>query len=474
MAAEKQPTPWEMAADDVISVMLNDSDGCDRILHHYGVMPGHMPSAAHKATFEAIRNCVAAKEPLHDASIMARAGSSVDLIWLTQVKALFSDTVLAALPYTAKRLVNFGLNAGVVRILKLAEAEIAKGKSHADVIPRLMTALTGLNTAHEVRGETADVNGAEFLRFMHSTPPTLPLTGIPWLDALTGGVNRGHMWWIAAPYKSRKSTVMLNIALGLFMTWFTRGCAGEPPSIGMASGEMTRNRVIAQLVAMLAVAYIRRRGWWTERFTAGTTAYPLHMISADALMKSREQYRQWDKRRIEAVDYGIAQYMQFSKAFRLYDSMPGGGLGTFDDLLTTMRRDIHLNKTNVFFVDYLQLFAPPGMKLFEFMSSAALRLQRFAQTENVTVIGLVQQNEETIRSGSSYSAGVKGGGDAAATADYLITSLYRAGDLADDDTKLQLTMKLSRHSTGGADTQHVHDIHPASGLLLASDWIGRL
>jgi replicative DNA helicase len=474
VTAEQVQSPWEMAADDVLSVMLNDESGRNRILYEYGVKPAHMPTAQHRLTFEAITDCMRANDPINDVSIIERTGPAVNVVWLATVKLLFDDMRLIAIPYSAKRLIEHGTNAGVRRILKMADEELAKGKSHDNVTPRLMTALTAINTAKEVTGETADVNAADFMDFMDSEPPSLPLTGLPWLDALTGGVNRGHMWWIAAPYKSRKSTVMLNIALGLMMTWFTRGCAGEPPSISIASGEMTRRRVIAQLVAMMAVAYVRRRNWWQERFTAGSTSYPLHMISADSLMKAQKNYRQWDTRRVEAVDYGVRQYAQFSKALRIYDSQTGGGLGSFEALMTTMRRDIHLYKTNVFFVDYLQLFAPGGMKLFEFMSGASLQLQRFAQANNVTVIGLVQQNEETIRSGSSYSAGVKGGGDAAATADYLITSLYRAGDFVDDDTKLQLTMKLSRHSTGGGDTQHVHDIHPASGLLLASDWIGRL
>jgi hypothetical protein len=35
-------------------------------------------------------------------------------------------------------------------------------------------------------------------------------------------------------------------------------------------------------------------------------------------------------------------------------------------------------------------------------------------------------------------------------------------------------MKLSRHGDGGGDTKKVHDIHPQSGLLLESEWIGRL
>jgi hypothetical protein len=471
----REPSNWENAADDILSVMLRDERGRNRVMYEFSVTPADMPSLKHRRLFEAVRATVAAGEMIHDTTVRARCETDVPLDWYSQVDTLFDPLRLAALPYNVAIVKRNGMNARARNELREAEQSIANGKAYSDVLPGLMTALTGLETGSIIEGETADLLADSFADLMASAPPALNLTGIPWLDGNTGGVDYGHMWWIAAPYKSRKSTVMLNIALGLMMTWYTRGCVGTPPSLGIASAEMPRARVIAQLVAMMAVAYIRRRGWWTERFTAGNTAYPLHMMSARTLMNARVAYRQWDARRDEAVDYGIRQYANFGRSLRVYDrSKEGGGLSDLKSLFTIMRRDMHLYQTNVFFIDYLQLLQPPDSKLFEYMSYAARELQKFATGEGVTLVVLAQQNEDTIKTGTSYSAGIKGGGDAASTADYLLTSLYKAGDFADDATKLLLTMKLSRHGDGGGDTKRVHEIHPQSGLLLESEWIGRL
>jgi hypothetical protein len=137
---------------------------------------------------------------------------------------------------------------------------------------------------------------------------------------------------------------------------------------------------------------------------------------------------------VEAIRFAVNQLRAFGKASRVYDRRPkSGNLTSFQHLISAIRRDKHIHKANVFFVDYLQIFRPPSEKLFDFMSSAALELQTLAGNEGVTLVVL-----------------------------------------ADDDTKIELTMKLSRHGMGGGDTKRQMDIHPMSGLLMESDWIGRL
>jgi replicative DNA helicase len=473
--SDATPSTYELAADDVLAVMLNDETCRQQAVYEYSIMPAHMPTLAHRKLYEAILACMAAGEPIHDTALLEKCGSVVTLDFLSQRAVLSDDSRKRALPFNAAKIRKHGMSAGTRNILKIADDELAAGKPYDNVTARLVTALTSLDSGEEVIGETADARADKLSDLLDSEPVTLPSTGLPWLDLLTGGVDRGHIWWIGAPYKSRKSTVMLNIAVGMLMSWFTRGCVGEPPSVGIGSGEMFTERIDAQIAAMLAVAYIKRRGWWQERFTIGSTAYPLHMISADTILKARANHRSWDPRRVEAIRFAVNQLRAFGKASRVYDRRPkSGNLTSFQHLISAIRRDKHIHKANVFFVDYLQIFRPPSEKLFDFMSSAALELQTLAGNEGVTLVVLAQQNEETIKTGAGYSAGIKGGGDAAATADYLLTSLYKSGDLADDDTKIELTMKLSRHGMGGGDTKRQMDIHPMSGLLMESDWIGRL
>ena len=73
---------------------------------------------------------------------------------------------------------------------------------------------------------------------------------------------------------------------------------------------------------------------------------------------------------------------------------------------------------------------------------------------------LNQKNEEGVRgSGESYSPNVKGGGDAAAAADFLLIPKIDK----DVPNAMNLELKLSRHTRTGNGT---HIIAPSSGLIL--------
>lgn len=470
------PSVWELAADDLVAVLLNDEQGRNQIVYELNIMPAHMPTQQHRAVFEAVKACMAAGEPIHDTTVRDKCGSVVPLDWYTQRAYLFDDSRLNMTSWNAGIVRKHGMSSGVRHILKKADDMLAGGTAYEDVTGRLMTALAGLDSGTTIRNETGGAAADEFAQLMNSDAPMLPKVGLPWLDALTGGVDRGHMWWIAAPYKSRKSTVMLNVALGLYMTWMTRGGTGPAPSIGIASGEMPRARISAQFVAMLAAAHIMRMHRWNGTYQHNGRDYPMHQISPTLLQQARKEYRKWHPHRVEAVDYGIEQYRQSRNVMRIYDrSHDGGALGDLRSLMTIMRRDKHMFGTTVFFIDYLQMFmGDQDPTLFDYVSRASFNLQRFAASEGITLVILAQQNEETIKNGGSSSGGVKGGGDPTATADYFITSKYRTGELPSDGSQLELMLKFSRHGVGGDDTRRACDIHAPSGLLLDHQWIARI
>lgn len=473
------PSVWELAADDVLSVMYEDEQYRNKALYELKLRAAHFPTPKHTALFNAMEALHQQGLPPHDTVIREQYGSVIPLEWLSQIVCMTDGTRFTAFEQNVAIVRKHGLTNGAKQLLTLAGAQLDKGQPLEQVTSNLITVLMGLDKSSTVKRETASDMADDFQTLMNSTPAPLLLTGIHWLDSLTGGMDKGHMWWIAAPYKSRKSTVMLNIALGLLMTWVTKGCVGEPPSIGIASGEMPRPRIAASFVSMIAAAYFKRADMWDEsieyRVNNETKYYPLAGISPKMLLDARANYRRWDARRVKAVDYGIAQFRQFEKSLRVYDRTPdGGSLADVKQLITVIRRDLHRYKTNAFMIDYLQIFkGASDAKLYDYVANASLELQKFAQSEGVTLVVLAQQNEETIRSGSTYSAGIKGGGDPAATADYLITSRYKSGDVTDEN-QLELTMKLSRHGSGGGDVNRLLEIHPSSGLLLESDWIGRL
>jgi hypothetical protein len=292
---------------------------------------------------------------------------------------------------------------------------------------------------------------------MDAEPDKFTSTGIPWIDTLTGGIAAdGRMWWIGGAYKSRKTTLALNVLLSALMTNTDVSCA-------MLNKEVNIRYNNAALVAMLAVGYLKASG----RYVVGQ-----NVISADNLYRAKAGYKRWQPQYVEAIDWAITRYWQLEKRIRLYDAQPEhGGLYDLASIERVIRRDIALYGGRVFFIDYLQLFHGAG-EIYERVSGLSMALQSLAVRNNVTLFVLAQLNEESIKTGGTgYSPGVKGGGDPAQTANYFMVTRYKQGEYENDDTKLQVEMKLSRHGMGGSNVKTALDIDAASGLLLESNWI---
>lgn len=473
VAAAKLPSVWELAAEDILSTMLREEGAAHRAFFDYGVRPAHMPSPQAAALFTAIMATVNCKEPLHDTTVRSKCESVVSLEWYAQVYTLYDPTRSDAFESNCKIVRKHGMDTGFIKLLTTAVEQVRGGKmTRQSAIESLMTVMSGFDAEATVKNETAYEQARLLDAFFEGEPKPLVLTGIPWVDENTGGFDLAQLWLLAAPYKSRKSTVMLNIALSLLMNWITGKREGPPPSIGIMSGEMLRIRVNTQLIAMLAIAYLIKAGWYE---LAGESGTPLNLLSARLLKQAQSRYKSWDKAKVKAIDWAREQHRQFNNRLRVYDSTPeGGALNSFASLERMMLRDRELYKGTYYFIDYFQLFAVHDEgTYFERVSGAALGLQRFVKRHNISAVLLAQQNEDAIKNGSGYSAGVKGGGDATAAAEFVIESRYRTTpEMKEDD--LSLKMKHSREDRGGDNTGKLVKIHPGSGLILDSTWIKRL
>lgn len=462
MQAERTPTPYELAADDVISVLLNEESAYDTASFELGLLPAHFPTPQHKAAYEVISELRTNKLPVHDTIVMDKSGGAVKLDWISQVFALYDATRTGLVFRENVKLVKeHGIRNGVQRVLNTAATQLVDGKKSVSlVISQLMDILPNVQTDTATRGETAAEIGKDFIAMMNSEPAPLLSTGLAWVDEISGGFDRKHLWWIAGAYKQRKSTLMLAFALNAVM---------QNASIAILSREMPRKRVAAQMVAMMSVAYLVREGQYNGM---DRNLIPINSISANALMKAGKNYRRWHPLKVKAVDYGIECWLKFEKLLRIYDSSESGGaLSDWSSIQKTVKRDKALYGLDVLFVDYMQLFSAPGLNTYEQTAFISKNLQKLTIREDVTTVVVAQKNEDSIKDGKkSYSPGIKGGGDAAASADFLLVTSYKQNDEA-DDTKLTARMQLSRHGIGGADVEHVFDIHPASGLFLESSWI---
>lgn len=462
MQAERTPSPYELAADDVIAVLLNEETALDKSVYEMGLLAAHMPTPQHKVAMEVITKLRQEKQVVHDTIVMDMAGGAVGLDWISQRWALYDVTRAGSVFEANVRLVReHGIRQGIKRVLNTGITQLEETKKPtSQLIAQLMDILSTVHMDTSIKGETAAEIGKEFMALMNSEPIAQLSTGFTWLDNIAGGFDRKHLWWIAGAYKGRKSTMMLNLILATLM---------QGAEVGVLSREMPRIRVAGQLIAMLAVSWLLREGLYGQTDSRGV---PLNSISANSLARARAGYRKWDKRKVAAVDYGMAEWFKFDKQLRIYDSMDGAGsLSDWASVQRIVKRDKAMYGLDLLFVDYMQLFDAPGKSEHEQTAYLAKNFQKLTMREDITTVVLAQKNEESIKNGQkSYSPGIKGGGDAAATADFMLVTSYKM-DANQNDTELNVRMQLSRHGTGGADVDNTFDIHPASGLFLEASWI---
>ena len=456
----KQPSAWELAADDVIAVCLVAWKEADVLRFELGLRPEHMPTPAHSAALKALYELRDEDKPAHDTLVLDKAGGALTAEWIAQRVMLYDSTRVGdVLKANALLCVQRAARRARVTAMQRALQRLTSDDADDDaVIADVMTALTA-GTEAQIAHETAGEHGREFRAYMDSEPEVFTSTGIAWLDALTGGIAAdGRLWWIGGAYKSRKTTLALNILLSALMTNPTLSCA-------MLNKEIAQRYNNAALVAMLAAAYLKSTGRYTLR---------QNIISADNLYRAKAGYKRWQPEYVEAVDWAIARYWQLEKRLRIYGAQAEhGGLHDLASIERVIRRDIALYGGRVFVIDYLQLFHAQG-EIYERVSSLSLALQSLAARHNITLFVLAQLNEESVKGGGAgYSPGVKGGGDPAQTANYFIVTRYKQGEYENDDTKLQVEMKLSRHGIGGSGVKAALDIDPASGLLLQNGWVDK-
>lgn len=461
-----QSNTYEDAADDVLSMLLDSEHAWEAAYIKRGLRAAHMPTDKHKALYEAIVDLRTAGKPIHDTTLREGRETRIPLDWLVQVRHLIDAARRAAFDDNLNIVHRHGMDIGLSQLLEVARKQVGKDGYQA-VIGNLLTLLPSLGVDTSVQRETAIETGEDFERHMMTEPPPFVLTGIPWLDELTNGLGHGKFWWMVAPYKGRKTTVMLNIALGVVMSCLDKGT--PPPSVAIMSGEMLRREIVAQCVSMLAIVYLLREGLYDASDNRGV---PLNLIYGESLLKAGVYYRRWDPRKVAAINWGITQWKRMDKCLRVYDRTDKGGqLRTFANLRDAIQRDMYLHGGRFFFVDYLQVFST-GERAdddYERNKMGSYMLQDLVKNKGATIFVTAQQNEQTIKDGAGYSPGVKGGGAAAQSAEYLMTAAYKTGDLPKDGTRIQLDMRLGRYTP--TDENAPLDIHPPSGLLLNNTWI---
>lgn len=389
--------------------------------------------------WRAVRECLECNTPPTAEAVITRLNGHADAGYIRAITNLFNDDDNRHLVYNTQQLRDLGVMANI-RQLGRELSELDDLGNVEQEAGRIANELGGLMASKSHRQATAEaVSGTAWEQVQQQNENSLP-SGLKWFDELTGGFWPGMNYWLVAPYKSGKSTVMRNSVLSL-------GKGGYP--VGVLCAEGSREMFALDCQAMLATEVLANQG------LRGTN------LRLSGLFIKRNYWRSGvlTSQELEAVNQAVAIWKTLP--IHVWDSKDG-----IRDLATTryLTKRAHLEHgTGVFWADYSQLFGR-GDSLFEQQRRTSLFVQNLAQDENFVFCMIAQQNEEKIRDSndSAYSPGVKGGGDAASAADFMLIPRINP-----DEPVLELRLKLSRHSRTG---KGLHYLNPSSGLLM-DKWI---
>jgi len=269
-------------------------------------------------------------------------------------------------------------------------------------------------------------------------------TGLHWFDEMTGGLWPGMNYWIVAPYKMGKSSMMRSCLL-------TALEAGHACDVFCAEG--SREWFVVQCQGMIATRVLLEQGYEA----------PLRLSALFIFRAWRKQLAVFTKDELDALNEARRVWDNYN--VRVWDTTDG--IRNLVALRHRIRRSKHEHGSLVHWCDYSQLFNnDAGGSLYDRQSVTALKVGEIATSEKVAVCMLAQKNEASIRDSSGYSSGVKGGGDANAVADFEF--------IVSRDEQMPkimlLRLKYSRWTSKGSGE---HFIIPCCGLI-ADRWQRRL
>jgi replicative DNA helicase len=322
---------------------------------------------------------------------------------------------------------------GFVRVSQAAQLFNDLSLAAPDVQRGVLDRVGKVFDAHASRDAALYAIGdEERARIARMSGDTLPgvTCGLGWLDQLTGGLLPAEAWVIAAPYKMRKTTIMLNMIL-------SAARAHAPVSV-FTVGDSSRDATYRKLLAMVMNDLMIQHAIGADRHVVSSKT--LHYPLRDAFY---------------ADLYAQASAWLEALPIRLYDGRDR--IGGLSETARILRRDVAVHGTQVFAYDYVQA-AACGINDYEKTSYYAGWCQQLIGELGIASISISQLNEDTIRSNSdSYSPGAKGGGALPAMANVFLTTRY-------EEPTITVELKLARDTRMG--TKILHKLNPASGLIL--------
>lgn len=458
---------WQKVAEFVLSVLLCEEDDYgagtrkyfDTAAFEVGLTDSSFPSQGFQLpTWRAISTLRHEGRAVHQTTVKSSMyGGSIDDEWLGRVRLQYSTLLEGDVFRTnAEALNRFGERYLLLRALDFAQQDLENDKNPDTIIQSLMSTLSNRGNG-SIEHERADAQ--PFFDLFELPPEPRILSRITPIDIWTeGGLSAGEVVGIAAPEKSRKTTIALNWA---------RNYVEQGASVAIFMLESTADSIKARFVSMFAIRWLVDRGLYNKADNGG---YLLHSgLSGKNLLRTRNGYKSWHPYKVQAIEAGLAEFRNLTKTLRIYDrGYRSGKIGDIGSVQRVLKYDQNRYGTDLAVLDHIQrLTSSKNEGLYALISGAINALEAHARGQQISMILLSQLNENTKKQGSdAVTTGVLGdGGALSAAVDYMLKATYE--HVKDPYMGyIHLNMFLSRNGEGGPQEKATVRTEPISGLML--------
>lgn len=440
---------WQEAAADALAVIMARpaawGDALDAGVTAEDVPPGHWRTV----WIPVIEAAAALKEPRALLATEIAAVTGVPITWLYETLARYDEYAEKGFVATLQTLLAYGkgtrqLNT-VTRARGMVLAALNTGTDTDPVIEGTVGELQAEHGTGQALSVGLDALMVENRAAMEADPLPKTPTGIGLIDDWLGGglSSNAFVAWVA-PYKSRKTAVMVNAILA---------ATERGKQVNVFIFDELRSDFIYRLEAALMAKYM----WDTGQYT-----HPLNAVDMEMIRDAGKNWRNWSSPMPQAFEFAFDTLSSWGKHLRVYDAQTCKA--TVQAIGGHCRMDAQRRGLDNVYIDHLQRLKSFG-RIFENVEYGSDYLNTLRGELGCKLWLLSQQNEEAIKGGDTtgqHSPNVKGGGGLASSADDIFVSKYRREPHPQPDV-LKVELRLSRHHESGV--MDYVEIHPASGWI---------
>lgn len=351
----------------LISALMTNKDSA---LIATKIRPHHFYNEKYKTIYGTIQKIISQGQDVDLISVSHfNKDESINDVFLTEICMEYCGT--ASVPLVEKEIIEAYRLRRLVDISSEVQRNINEGAESQEILEKMSTQVT--EVTDDLEEQSAEINDLAdaFIEYLKETKEKIDNgssvigleTGITELDEMTEGLREGQLWVVGAMTSGGKSALMMNVVNSVLNS-------GRKASV--YSLEMSQNSIIARLLGI--------------RMNISTT---------DIVKLIADKTRVWQE---------IQKLKQ--EGLKIY----GNEFASLDTMLMSIVRDVSRGKTDVVFIDYIQLMsAKSGMGETEKLDYISRELRLLAGRTNVPIFLLSQLSNESVNN-PRETAGFRGSG----------------------------------------------------------------